>query len=42
MAEWGLPSTEWSFVVDREGMVTARFEAFATLDELEEALKQVL
>ena len=42
VAEWGLPSTEWSFVVDREGMVTARFEAFATLDELEEALKQVL
>ena len=42
VSEWGLPSTEWSFVVDREGIVTARFEAFATLDELEEALEQVL
>ncbi len=42
IAEWGLPSTEWSFVVDREGIVAARFEAFATLDELEEALQRVL
>ena len=40
--EWNLPSTEWSFVVDGEGVVTARFEAFATLEELEEALLDVL
>lgn len=40
--EWGLPSTEWSFVVDDEGIVSARFEAFATLEELEEALLKVL
>ena len=42
VVEWALPSTEWSFVIDRQGVVAARFEAFATLDELEQALKKVL
>ena len=40
--EWNLPSTEWSFVLDDAGVVAARFEAFATLEELEEALLDVL
>lgn len=40
--EWGLPSFEWTFVIDREGLVSARFEAFATLEELEQALLRVL
>ena len=40
--EWDLPSTEWSFVIDAAGVVAARFEAFATLEELEEALLGVL
>ena len=40
--EWNLPSTEWSFVIDSAGVVAARFESFATIDELEEALKRVL
>ena len=40
--EWMLPSTEWSFVIDRDGTVTARFESFATYDELAEALEEVL
>ena len=40
--EWRLPSTEWSFVVGRDGVVSARFEAFATFEELEQALQQVL
>ena len=40
--EWNLPSTEWSFVVDREGNIYARFEGFATLEEIEEALQRVL
>ena len=42
VVEWGLPSTEWSFVIDGNGIVSARFEAFATLDELEQALLKVL
>ena len=40
--EWQLPSGEWSFVIDRNGIVSDRFEAFATLTELEEALRKVL
>ena len=39
--EWGLPSNEWSFVLDREGVISARFEAFATLDELKQAIERV-
>ena len=42
VVEWSLPSTEWSFVIDKQGTVSARFESFATLDELEQALLQVL
>lgn len=40
--EWNLPSTEWSFVVDSQGIIQQRFEGFAPLDELEDALLDVL
>ncbi|MBI4329176.1 MAG: thioredoxin family protein [Chloroflexi bacterium] len=40
--EWNLPSIEWTFVIDRDGVIAARFEAFATYQELEEALLKVL
>ena len=40
--EWRLPSIEWTFVIDKQGIVTARFEGFATYDEVEDALRQVL
>ena len=40
--DWRLPSIEWTFVIDRQGTVTARFEGFATFDEVEAALRQVL
>ena len=40
--EWNLPSTEWSFVIDRDGRVASRFEGFCTLEELREALTSVL
>ena len=40
--EWNLPSTEWSFVIDRDGIISARFESFATLEELEQALLNIL
>ena len=48
MDEWGLTSVpEWSneswvFVVDADGVVTARFEAYSTAEELEAALEEVL
>lgn len=40
--EWRLPSIEWTFIIDKQGIVTARFEGFATFDEVEAALRQVL
>ena len=40
--EWRLPSIEWTFVIDRAGVVAARFEAFATFKELEGALLEAL
>ncbi len=42
VTEWGLPSAEWSFVIDREGIVAGRFEGFTTLDELRQTLERVL
>ena len=40
--EWGLPSEPWTFVVDGEGVIRAKFEAFTTREELEGALSGVL
>lgn len=40
--EWRLPSAEWSFVIDRNRKIAARFESFATFDELDQALGRVL
>ena len=42
VTEWSLPSIEWTFVIDGGGTVTARFEGFATLSEVEAALKPLL
>lgn len=42
VTEWSLPSIEWTFVIDGDGTVTARFEGFATLSEVEAALKELL
>lgn len=36
--EWGLLSEPWVFIVDSDGNVAAKFEAFLTLDELRTAL----
>ena len=40
--EWGLPSEPWTFVVDGDGVIRAKFEAFTTREELEEAVTRVL
>ena len=42
LAEWGLETDEWTFVIDEEGRVASRFEAFVTHDELKSALLRVL
>ena len=41
VTEWGLPSEPWTFIVDADGLVSAKFEGFATRDELEESLLAV-
>lgn len=42
LAEWGITSDEWTFVVDREGRISGRFESFAPEEELEQALLRVV
>ena len=42
MAEWGLPSEPWTFVVDAEGIVRAKYEGFVGADELRDAIDETL
>ena len=42
LEEWGLHTDEWTFIVNAEGVVVARFEAFAPLAEVEAALAVLL
>ncbi|MYC05954.1 MAG: hypothetical protein F4X57_02045 [Chloroflexi bacterium] len=40
--EWGLPSEPWTFIIDGDGVIRAKFEAFTTRAELDEALALVI
>ncbi len=40
--EWGLPTEPWTFVVDKAGRVSAKFEQFTPEGEIEAALKDTL
>jgi hypothetical protein len=42
LTEWGLPSEPWTFIVDRNGRIHSKFEAFTTREELEASLNDVL
>ncbi len=42
MAEWGLASEPWTFVVDGEGIVRAKYEGFVGEDELMAAIDDTL
>ena len=42
LAEWGLVSQEWTFVMDHEGKVVGRFENFVTQNELEPLLASLV
>ena len=42
LEEWGLETDEWTFIVGADGLVAARFEAFAPIEEVEAALTEVL
>ena len=40
--EWNLPTEPWTFVVDSDGIVRAKFEAFTPASAIEDALLKVL
>ena len=40
--EWGLPTEPWTFIMDADGLVRAKFEQFTPGEILEAALKEVL
>jgi hypothetical protein len=40
--EWSLQTEPWFFVIDSHGIISAKFEGPATLDELDQALKKVV
>ena len=42
LAEWGLPSEPWTFIVDSAGILRAKYEGFVDSDELEIAIAEVL
>lgn len=42
MAEWGLQSEPWVFVIDADGRVAAKFEGIMSFDEVSAVLDQLL
>jgi hypothetical protein len=42
VTEWNLPSDPWTFIVDSQGKVAAKFEGYVSYEELEAGLKQTL
>ena len=42
LAEWGLPTEPWTFVVDADGIVRAKYEGFVSSEELQEAIGSTL
>ena len=42
LMEWGLETAEWTFIIDANGIVVHRFEAFAAESEVEQALVAVI
>jgi hypothetical protein len=42
VAEWGLQTEPWIFIVDGKGIIRAKFEGLATAREIEAILQQVL
>ena len=42
MVEWNLDSEPWFFLIDAQGLISAKFEGPASLQELETAIKGVL
>jgi glutathione peroxidase-family protein len=42
VGDWNLPTEPWTFLIDGKGKVFARFEAFATRNELTGAMESLL
>ena len=42
VTEWNLPTEPWTFIIDDEGRVRAKFEQFTTAEEIEAALLDIL
>ena len=40
--EWGLPTEPWTFIIDSQGLVYAKFEQFTTAEEIEAKLLEIL
>jgi hypothetical protein len=40
--EWKLPTEPWTFVVNGQGRLAAKFEGLATRDEIEKAIQRML
>jgi len=40
--EWGLPTEPWTFIIDSQGLVRAKFEQFTTASEIESKLREIL
>ena len=40
--EWGLPTEPWTFIIDSQGLVQAKFEQFTTAEEIEAKLLEIL
>jgi hypothetical protein len=42
LEDWGVHTDEWTFIVNGEGEVVAKFEAFVTIEELSAAVEKYL
>ena len=42
VTDWGLPTEPWTFIIDAQGIIRAKFEAFTPAQVIEAALKETL
>ena len=42
VAEWNLPTEPWTCIVDKNGLISAKFEQFTTADEIKAKLLEIL
>ena len=42
VTEWKLPTEPWTFIITKDGLMHSKFEAFASLEELEDSLRELI